>query len=156
MMLRHLSKTVTAGALAVTLAATGITASATPAAANGHRNNNGAEAAAIFGGLLLLYGLSQANRNNHVTRNAPAPPVVPQWQYQPPPQPIHRVAPARCSIEGYNGNRRVLGYGYHCMQSLATNAHLLPSHCLRDVWTDRGQRTIYGAGCLANNGWTRG
>jgi len=164
MMLRHLSKTVTAGALAVTLAVTGITASATPAAANGHRNNNGAEAAAIFGGLLLLYGLSQANRNNQVTRNAPVRPVVPQavphvvpqWQYQPLPQPVYRVAPARCSIEGYNGNRRVLGYRYNCMQSLATNAHLLPSHCLRNVWTDRGQRTIYGANCLANNGWTRG
>lgn len=150
-MLRPLSKTLTAGALAVTLALTGITATATPAAANGHRNNQGAEAAAIFGGLLLLYGLSQAGRNNGNRHNPPA-----IHQPRPQPQPVHRVAPQRCFIQGYDNNGQYRGYRYRCMQQHAQNAHLLPQSCLRQVWTDRGQRTIYGGRCLANNGWVRG
>ncbi len=150
MMLRHLSKSMTAGALVVTLALTGITATASPAAANGHRNNNGAEAAAIFGGLLLLYGISQAGRNNGNRRNNP--PVI----HQPQPQPIHRVAPQRCFIQGHDNRGQFRGYRQRCMQQHANNAYLLPADCLRHVWTDRGQRTIYGARCLQNNGWTRG
>ncbi len=149
MMLRTLSKTLTASALAITLAFTGIAATATPAAANGHRNN-GAEAAAIFGGLLLLYGLSQANRNNSVTRHGHVPRV------QPAPQPNYRVAPARCFIEGYDNNGRYRGYRARCMQNHAAYPNLLPANCLRHVWTERGQRRIYGAHCLRNNGWTRG
>lgn len=145
MMLRHLSKTMTAGMLAVTLALTGITATASPASANGHRNN-GAEAAAIFGGLLLLYGLSQAGRNNGggIRHN---PPVIHQ------PQRNHRVAPARCYIEGYDNSGVFRGYRARCMQNNVSRPHLLPQSCLRHVWTDRGQRTIYGNQCLANNGW---
>ncbi|MEJ6393394.1 hypothetical protein V8J82_09020 [Gymnodinialimonas sp. 2305UL16-5] len=150
-MLTHLSKTLTAGALALTLAITGITATATPAAANNHRNQ-GAEAAAIFGGLLLLYGLSQANRNNGNRHN---PPVIHQPRPQPQPH-FQRIAPSRCFIQGrdYNGNFR--GYRYRCMQNHTHAAHLLPRNCLRQVWTDRGQRTIYTSRCLANNGWSRG
>ena len=148
-MFRTLSKTFTAGVLAITLAATGITATATPAVANGHRNQ-GAEAAAIFGGLLLLYGLSQANRNNGNRHN-------PQIIHRPQPQPqYHRVAPSRCFIEGYDGNGHYRGYRYRCMQNHASAAHLLPQNCLQQVWTERGQRTIYRARCLRNNGWTRG
>ena len=146
MMLRHLSKTMTAGALAVTLALTAVTASTAPAQANGHRNNQGAQAAAIFGGLLLLYGLSQANRNG----SRHTPPVIHQ------PQPQHRVAPARCFIQGQDNRGQYRGYRQRCMQNHAQNAHLLPSSCLRHVWTDRGQRTIYGARCLRNNGWQQG
>lgn len=147
-MLRPLSKSLTAGALAVTLALTGMTATASPAAANGHRNN-GAEAAAIFGGLLLLYGLSQAGRNSG---DRGQPRVV-----QPPrPQPVHRVAPARCFIQGHDNYGQFRGYRQRCMQQHAQNTHLLPSNCLRHVWTDRGQRTIYTARCLTNNGWTHG
>ena len=157
-MLRHLSKTVTAGALAVTLALTGIAATASPASANGHRNN-GADAAAVFGGLLLLYGLSQVGRNQG-NRNAgiPVSPVHPPVIYQPRPQPqtIYRVAPARCYIQGHDSNGGFRGYRYRCMQQNTSNAYLLPERCLRNVWTDRGQRTIYGARCLANNGWTHG
>ncbi|MBY4894453.1 hypothetical protein KUL25_16980 [Rhodobacteraceae bacterium N5(2021)] len=148
MMLRHLSKSMTAGMLAVTLALTGITATASPAAANGHRNNQGAEAAAIFGGLLLLYGLSQVGRDGrHPQAGAPV---------RPRPQPVHRVAPQRCLIQGHDNNGQYRGYRYRCMQQHAQNAHLLPQSCLRHVWTDRGQRTIYGGRCLANNGWVRG
>lgn len=147
------SKTLTASALTLTIALTGITASASPAAANGHRNNQGAEAAAIFGGLLLLYGLSQAGRNNgnHVTRNAPRPQVQ-----HPRPRQNHRVAPAQCFIQGHDNNGRFRGYRARCMQNNVSRANLLPANCLRHVWTDRGQRTIYGGQCLANNGWVRG
>ncbi|GAB5447004.1 hypothetical protein [Gymnodinialimonas sp.] len=155
-MMRHLSKTMTAGVLAVTLALTGITATASPAAANGHRNNGG-DAAAVLGGLLLLYGLSQAGRN-HGTRNHGSrihiDPDNPHIIHRPPP--VHRVAPQRCFIQGYDGNGQYRGYRYRCMQNHAANAHLLPSNCLRHVWTDRGQRTIYGGRCLRNNGWVRG
>lgn len=145
-MLRHLSKSMTAGVLAVTLALTGIAATASPASANGHRNN-GADAAAIAGGLLLLYGLSQVGRNNGQRHN---PPVIHQPRQQ------HRVAPQRCFIQGHNNHGQYRGYRYHCMQQHVRNAHALPQNCLRNVWTDRGQRTIYGGRCLANNGWVRG
>ncbi len=148
-MFRNLSKTLTASVLAITLAATGITASATPAAANNHRNQ-GAEAAAIFGGLLLLYGLSQANQNHGNRRN---PPVI----HAPRPQPQNfRVAPSRCFIEGHDGNGHFRGYRYRCMQNHASAPQFLPSNCLRTVWTANGQRTIYGGRCLRNNGWSRG
>ncbi len=147
-MLRTMTKTLTAGALAVTLALTGLTTTATPAAANGHRNNNGAEAAAIFGGLLLLYGLSQANRHG----NRHNPPVI----HNPRPQPQHRVAPARCHIQGHGYYGNYSGYLRRCMQNHAQQAHLLPHACLRQVQTQRGQRQIYGARCLANHGWSHG
>lgn len=146
-MFRNLSKTLTAGALAVSLAATGVTLTAAPAAANGHRNN-GAEAAAIFGGLLLLYGLSQANRNNANRHN---PPVV-----QHPRPPHQRIAPARCFIQGNSYYGNYSGYLRRCMQNNAQQAHLLPATCLRTVQTQRGQRQIYGARCLANYGWSHG
>lgn len=155
-MLRTLSKTLTGATLALTLALTGLSASATPAAANGHRNNQGAEAAAIFGGLLLLYGLSQAGRNNgNVTRNQLGAPVqvVP---HQPRPHVNHRVAPAQCYVEGNSYGQFYRGYRARCMQQNVSAPHLLPQHCLRDVWTDRGQRQIYGGRCLADAGWTRG
>ena len=42
------------------------------------------------------------------------------------------------------------------MQRHVAAPHLLPSNCLRTVWTNNGQRQIYGARCLRNNGWTRG
>lgn len=161
-MLSHLTKTATAGVLAVALALT-----STPAAANGHRNNNGAEAAAIFGGLLLLYGLSQSGRNNTVTRHAPPPqrviplrplpqphhPVIPI--YPQPPQ-TYRVAPAYCFVEGYDRGGYYQGYRARCLEQSVAAAHLLPAQCLRHVWTERGQRRIYGAHCLTRNGWTRG
>lgn len=147
MMLRNLSKTITAGMLAVTLALTGITATASPASANGHRNNGG-DAAAVLGGLLLLYGLSQTGRNF----GGHNPPVI----HHPRPQPLHRVAPQRCFIQGHDNTGQYRGYRYRCMQQHANNAHLLPQSCLRHVWTDRGQRTIYGGRCLRNNGWVRG
>jgi hypothetical protein len=145
-----LTKALTSGVLALTLALTGITATAAPAAANGHRDNRGAEAAAVFGGLLLLYGLSQAGRHND-RRNQPQ-------THQPAPQPQvqHRVAPQRCFIQGHDNRGQYRGYRQRCMQQHANNAHLLPASCLRHVWTDRGQRTIYGGSCLRNNGWTRG
>lgn len=159
-MLRPFTKTLTATALAITLALTGITATASPAAANGHRNNNGANAAAVFGGLLLLYGLSQADRggsrgNLSVTHQ---PRHTPRITHQPrhDPHRFSRVAPSRCFVEGRDRNGHFRGFGHRCMQNHAQNTHLLPRNCLRHVWTDRGQRTIYGGRCLADNGWTRG
>ena len=147
-MLRPFTKTLTAGVLAVTLAATGITASATPAAANGHRNN-GAEAAAVFGGLLLLYGLSQAGRNNNgVTRHNP--PRI----HTPAPQPRNlRVAPARCFVQGRDDVGPFRGYIRHCMHSHVAARELLPNNCLRYVYLPQGHRYIYVQQCLARNGW---
>jgi hypothetical protein len=159
-----LAKTLTGGALALSLALTGITATATPAAANGHRNNQGAEAAAIFGGLLLLYGLSQAGRNT--PRPAPHyPPVTRPLGGQPvqviphhprPPQPNYRIAPGYCFVEGGNHGNRFRGYDARCMQQNVAAAHLLPGHCLRDVYDNHGYRLIYGGRCLSDAGWSRG
>lgn len=152
-MLRTISQTLTGGALALTLALTGMTATATPAAANGHRNN-GADAAAIAGGLLLLYGLSQAGRNNgSVTRGTGVPvQVVPQ---HPRPRQNFRVAPAHCFVEGGWHGQNYRGYGARCMQQSVPAPHLLPQNCLVEVYTNRGPRHIYGGRCLANAGWTR-
>lgn len=160
-MLRHFSKSVTAGALAMTLALTAITATASPAAANNHRGNGG-EAAAVLGGLLLLYGLSQAGRNNGDRRQPqviqPSRPHQPQPRFHPQPQfqPVHRVAPQRCFVQGHDGNGQYRGYRYQCMQNHSAQSYLLPANCLRHVWTDRGQRTIYTARCLHDNGWSFG
>jgi len=155
-MLRHFSKTVTASVLAVTVALTTLTASATPAAANGHRND-GAAAAAVLGGLLLLYGIANANDgrgNVTIQRNHPS------WGghgghgglgghggYHNP-----RIAPARCFVQGHNYR----GYIRRCMQRHTAAPHLLPSNCLRQVYTPNGPRQIYGGRFLRNNGWTRG
>lgn len=152
-MLRTLSKTLTGGALALTLALTGMTATATPAAANGHRNNQGAEAAAIFGGLLLLYGLSQAgNNNSQVRRNGNHPLVLPQ---HPRPHQNFLVAPARCFEERNNHGIRYRGYGANCMQNHARAPHLLPPHCLQQFRTRNGLRRIYDGRCLFHAGWVR-
>lgn len=149
-MLRTLSKTLTGAALALTLALTGITATATPASANNHRNQ-GAEAAAIFGGLLLLYGLSQAGRSNgQVTRNGGG-----HVQPHHPPRNL-RIAPGHCFVEGHSHGQRFRGYFANCMRNNVRAPHLLPHHCLRDIWTNRGHRQIYGGRCLADAGWSRG
>lgn len=150
MLARTLTRTLAAGALAMSLAAAGISATVTPAAAHGHRNN-GAEAAAVLGGLLLLYGLSQAGRNGSITRHHPAPIPV-----QPVPQPNFRVAPAQCFIEGRDNNGYYRGYLARCTEQSVRNPNLLPAQCLRNVWTVNGQRRIYGGQCLAQNGWVRG
>lgn len=144
-MLRNLSTTLTAGILAVALAVTTLTASTTPASANGHRNNSGAEAAAVLGGLLLLYGIANANDgrgNVTIQRNHHG------WGGHP----NLRVAPARCFVQGHNYR----GYNRRCMQRNVAAPHLLPSVCLRQVHTPNGWRNIYGGRCLRNNGWTRG
>ncbi len=147
-MLRTLSKTLMGGAVALSLALTGVTATATQAAANGHSNRNqGAEAAAIFGGLLLLYGLSQAgNGNRHGSGNGQ--PVQPQ--------PNYRIAPAHCFVEGNNYGNHYRGYLARCMHQSVAAPHLLPQNCLRDIYTNHGPRQIYGGRCLADAGWTRG
>jgi hypothetical protein len=154
-MFSHLTKTVTAGVLAVALSLAGITATATPAAANGHRNQ-GAEAAAILGGILLLYGLSQANRNNQVTRLNQFPPPPPPPIYHPQPRQHYRIAPTQCFIEGHDHTGYYHGYLARCTEQSVWNPHLLPAECLRTVWTNHGQRRIYGGNCMARNGWTRG
>lgn len=152
-MLRTLSKTLMGGAVALSLALTGIATTATPAAANGHSNRNqGAEAAAIFGGLLLLYGLSQAgntgNRNGIRHSGGTGQPVRPHHNY--------RIAPSHCYVEGnYHGNR-YRGFLARCMHQSVAAPHLLPNNCLRNVYTNHGPRQIYGGRCLADAGWTRG
>ena len=146
------TRTLTASALTLTIALTGVTASTSPAAANGHRHN-GSDAAAIAGGLLLLYGLSQIGRNNgnHVGRGGNRPQVG-----TPHPRRNHRVAPAECFIQGHDRNGRFRGYRAGCMQNNVSRPNLLPSNCLRQVRTNRGHRNIYGAQCLRSNGWVRG
>lgn len=148
-----LSKTLTASALTLTIAFTGITASTSPASANGHRNNHGGDAAAVFGGLLLLYGLSQAGRNGNIQVDRGGHRPIGQ---HPRPRQNHRVAPERCFTQGHDNHGRYRGYRARCMQNHASRPNLLPSNCLRQVWTDRGHRNIYGARCLQNNGWVRG
>ncbi len=152
-----LSRTLTASVLTLAIAFSGLSATATPASANGHRTSQGAQVAAVLGGLLLLYGVSQAGRNNGNRRNDPAI-QQPQVRPQHPPRPRYntRVAPAQCFVQGGQGNRRYRGYDYNCMLDSVRNARALPQNCLRNVWTNRGQRTIYGGRCLANNGWSRG
>ena len=151
---RYLPRPVAAVLLSAVLALAGISATATPAAANGHRNG-GAEAAAIFGGLLLLYGLSQANRNNTITRHAPAPIPLTGTIHQPPRQHL-RFAPGKCAIQGWGGHGHYSGYRARCLENSVANPRLLPGQCLYSVWTENGQRRIYDSHCLSRNGWTLG
>jgi hypothetical protein len=110
------------------------------------RADNG-DAARIIGGIIALYAIGRAieNSNRH----------QPSRNYHVPTRPRHLVAPARCFIEGHDRNGYFRGYVQRCMLQNVSHAHLLPRHCLRDVHTQRGPRTIYGGRCLSQNGWVR-
>jgi hypothetical protein len=148
----HITRTLTAAGLALSIAIGAIGASATPARANND------DAARIIGGLIALYALGQVIQNSNgnvtVTRqfgHRPAQGFAPPRQHRP----RQLVAPARCFIEGRDSNGFYRGYVRRCMQNNASRPALLPQNCLRRVQTQRGERLIYGGRCLANNGWVR-
>jgi len=143
-----LKKTIPALLVSLSLAIGSVTASATPARANGHGNGN--EAAAVIGGIIALYAIARAidRRNDRRDDHAQA--------HQPPVHQPTLIAPSRCFIRGQDGNGQYRGYVRRCMLNNASQAQLLPQNCLRGVHTPRGFRNIYGARCLARNGWVRG
>ncbi|MDG4646835.1 hypothetical protein P6F26_00130 [Roseibacterium sp. SDUM158017] len=144
--MNRIARTLTAAGLALSLALGGVTASAAPARANND------EVVAIIGGLIALYAIGQAIRNDD--RDA-----TPRRNYGHRPQQPHRpqplVAPARCFIEGHDRNGYFRGYVRRCMQNNVARPAALPQNCLRRVETQRGPRMIYGGRCLAQNGWQR-
>lgn len=174
----RIPRTLGAAALALSLAMGAVTATATPARAN--ENANG-QAVAIIGGLIALYAIGQAIRNDDgsaragVHRSPPHDPgFVPPGRLQEPglrppgrahepgfvpPGHQHRprqlVAPARCFIDGRDAGGYFRGYVRRCMQNNVARPDLLPQHCLRRVETHRGPRMIYAGRCLAQNGWVR-
>ena len=100
-------------------------------------------------GTLFIIGsaISNSNRRGTVQRHDHRPTVV---------TPRRKVAPAACIRHNRfdQGPRRFLGR--NCLRNNMANFHRLPSHCLRTVWTNRGQRNVYGARCLRRSGWVFG
>ncbi len=158
-MLTSLIKTVSAAALSMALALGAMTATATPARADG------TDAARLFAGLLALYGISRvidmnndrrenASRNQHV----PTPEIVhpgprghdvPSWHQN------YRIAPESCRIEFNTHEGLFRGYRARCMQDTVARPGLLPPECIRQFETTRGTRNYYGGRCLSQNGWVR-
>ncbi len=152
-MFASLGKTVTAGALALTIAVTSLGASATPARANGD------EAAAIFGGLLALFAISRAIDIHNSRQGQAAAQPAPQQPHRPviqPVQPRQLVAPAQCRREFQTANGVFRGYNQRCMQRNVARPERLPENCIRQVRTQNGIRNFYAGRCLHRNGWVRG
>lgn len=152
-MFQSLSRSLTALALSVTLAMGGMVATAGQARAD----RNG-EAAAVLGGLLLLYGIANSGNRNH--QPAPVQRFNPPHGYiynppihQPHPQYNLRTAPRHCFVQGHDNNGRYRGYEQACMQVNVAVPHLLPQNCLRRVYSHQGWLNIYGGRCLSQNGW---
>lgn len=144
-MFTSLSKTLTAGAVALSIALTSLGASASPARADNE------DAAAILGGLIALFAISRAiQHHNDGASSAPAhqPPVVQ-------PQPQRRVLPTECRRVFPTANGRFVGYNVRCTQNRVARPNRLPDQCIRQVRTDRGIRNFYGQRCMVRNGWTR-
>lgn len=137
----RLTRLLTAAGLSLSIALGALSASAAPARADN------ADAARLLGGLIALYAIGRAldqgasharprDGGGHGGHGA-------------------LVAPARCYIEGQDRNGYYRGYRANCMQRHVDRPRALPSSCLRNVHTPRGDRTIYGGRCLAQNGWVR-
>lgn len=134
-------KTLTAGVLAVTLAATSI--APTQASADVSRDD------AIIGiATLLLLGAaihnSRDNDRAETSRSQPEPPR-PDW----------RVLPANClrDVTRRNGDQ-VRIFGAQCLNSNYQAVHRLPNECRTTVRARNGQlRHGYGAQCLRHNGF---
>ncbi len=62
--------------------------------------------------------------------------------------------PDRCLLvlDADRGRDRLV-YGQRCLERSYKFARKLPEHCQTLVRTDRGRRVVYGARCLARDGW---
>ena len=131
--------------LAATLALTAF--AAVPARAA----DNGEIARLIFGaGALFMLGhaLTKNNKNGHVIRRYEDP------VYQD--YPRRHVVPSACMRVNKSGHGPRRYFGRHCLNKNMRHAGRLPNGCLSNIWTNRGQRTVYSARCLRNNGWIFG
>jgi hypothetical protein len=169
-MFGFVTKTLTASALSLTIALTGLTVTSTPAAAD-------AEAVAgVIAGLAALYAISRAvdNRNDRDDRNNAT--VTRQYNTQPqrnangnghrPHRNTHGnghrphrnalIAPANCfrSVNTPHGQAR--GYAARCMRTSVARPNQLPENCVRQINSFQGSRYFYQARCLERNGWVLG
>ncbi|MEM7720779.1 MAG: hypothetical protein AAF376_00250 [Pseudomonadota bacterium] len=155
-MFKQTRKLATTAAVVLSIGLGSLAATSTPARAEG------AEAAAVIGGLIALFALSRAldndndndNRVEQVQRNAGRHfghnnRIIEPFNQR------RLVAPDRCRREFQTRNGTFRGYNRRCMQNNVRNAHLLPDNCLRQVRTERGIRNFYGGRCLHRNGWVR-
>lgn len=146
-MFAKIKKSASAIALSATIALGAITVTPTQARANDAQDIIG-----VIAGLAALYAIGRAIEEHNDDRPARAsgPGGGGQGGHGAG-QVNHRIAPAECFREF--GNLR--GYMYRCTQNNVSRPNLLPSECLIQFQTPRGQRMMYRPRCLARHGWTR-
>lgn len=142
-----MKRTLTAGLLSLSLAATSLTATTAPAQAD-------EDVFKVIAGLVVLGAIANQVKKNKesnrvVTRNAGR--GHGHGHVRKPVKRIRKVAPQRCVRETWThrGQREV--YGARCMQRHAQAQ--LPQNCLRQNKTNSGPRYFYGKRCLRNQGW---
>lgn len=104
-------------------------------------------------GALIIIGSAIANSNNNTTVTRHQPRVI----HRPHVTPRHRkVAPAACvrNSKWERGPRRILTRG--CVNKNMRHADRLPNVCKTRIKGKNGARTVFGAKCLRNHGWTFG
>lgn len=141
-----MTKTLLASVLAAAIAVTSVSATPVRAADNG-------EIGRFLLGVGALFAIGSAlsnsqNNRGHVTRNKPQREVT----VSPRPQGRKFVPTACLRVNQFNhGPRRY--FPRRCLHRNMRASQRLPGNCLRTVWSDRGQRSVYAARCLRNHGW---
>lgn len=134
--------------LAATIAVTGMTAAPVQAADRGEigRLLLGAGTLFIIGNAIANSNRNaNVNNNTHVTRRHNPP----QVHHQPR---ARKFVPSQCLRNNRAGNGPNRYFGRHCL-SQHMQVGRLPGQCRTSVWTNRGQRTVFGARCLRKFGW---
>ena len=106
--------------------------------------------AAILGIAIIGAAINDARKDNDakpVVRHYPRPRPLPK-------QVNRRVLPENC-FRAYSDTRggRVAAFSPHCLNQRYAYASNLPRTCLRQAFTPRGWRNVYGAKCLRNKGY---
>lgn len=105
-------------------------------------------------GALFIIGSALSNNNRQRDRDE----VVTRRRDEPRHrvQPRRKVVPSACLRvnRSDSGPRRY--FGRRCLSNNMRQVNRLPNYCKRNIWTNRGQRTVFAARCLRKDGWVFG
>ena len=148
---RKFIATIAAAALAVT----GFSAPARADANDAAKIIAGIAALALIAKAIDDRNDRKAARQQHYTHRP-----QPQHHHQPglKPRPLpHQAArpglPDHCLFTANTAHGPARVFGARCLQRNYVQANTLPQACAQQAWTDRGQRWVYNAACLRNQGY---
>lgn len=137
----------------------------TPLSAQPARAQENDQLLGLIVGIGALYVIGRAIAERGDAAAAPAPPQVGQFRPRAPAmqsrsghapradERSRKLVPAECFRRFDTRQGTVRGFPRRCLERTMHNAHRLPGHCLTQVRTERGPRSLYRAGCLRNKGW---